>query len=37
MLKIPDKAGTIYAKYPDLSQEYQFANIINIAKYPFLP
>jgi len=29
MLKIPVKAGTIYAKYPDFSPEYRSAKITN--------
>jgi len=35
MLKIPDKAGTIYAKYPENFQAYQFAKITNEQEFSF--
>jgi len=35
MLKIPDKAGTIYAKYANVSPECQFAKITNEPEFSF--
>jgi len=35
MLKIPDKAGTIYAKYPNNFPAYQFAKITNEPEFSF--
>jgi len=35
MLKIPDKAGTIYAKYANVSPECQFAKITNEPEVQF--
>jgi hypothetical protein len=35
MLKIPDKAGTIYAKYPNNFPAYLFAKITNEPEFRF--
>jgi hypothetical protein len=35
MLKIPDKAGTIYAKYPNNFSAYQFVKITNEPEFSF--